>query len=381
MEVIYRGFDGLDVSFSSQVPCEFCEELEAAKKHAQESRQPTPLCWNGVKMLVEESGARGGYTFRISTGKFGATWFFKKPAARDPWGVRVSCSSFGLALNGLGGTRSELYRTMGLLGIVVAPGSESIGRIDYAIDFLAPEFVLIPENFVMHSSSIRTEHYEPPEVQCSGRSGRVTSVTVGKMPRRQLIVYDKRSEVITHRKDGWWEIWNGVRAELGRPLLNPAVAAESQVWRVELRAGKEHLKERWSIVKWADLDDRLGDLISATLDVVRYAQPTTDSNRSRWPESQLWQQVRSETEADLFEMTARTDPDLVKRVQKEAHERLLATQMLGLLTTRAALSGVAFGDLAAFATLVGSQMAREIAAAPGRFERKLSAANGRYDLG
>lgn len=108
MELLYRGFDGLDLSFQGQISPELCKELEAAKEHAQETHSPTVLFWNGVKMEVSESGARGGYAFTGSTGRYGATWFFKKPNPRDPWGVRVSCASFNLALNGLGGARAEL---------------------------------------------------------------------------------------------------------------------------------------------------------------------------------------------------------------------------------------------------------------------------------
>jgi hypothetical protein len=381
MEVIYRGFDGLDVSFSAQIPLELCEELEAAKAHAQEFRQSTPITWNGVRMLVRESGARGGYAFTASTGEFGATWFFKKPNRRDPWGVRVSCNSFNLATNGLGAARAELYRVMESLGIDASTDSESIGRVDYAIDFLAPEFILVPEQFVMHSSANRTDHFDPPEVYCNGRSGRVTSVTVGKMPGRQVIVYDKRSEVIAHRKLAWWEIWNAGRASLGHPPLNPNAAAESRVWRVELRAGKECLKNRWNIVKWGDLDRCFGDLIANALDAVRYARPTRDANRSRWPESELWQLTRREIEADLFEMASRVEPDLLKRVQKESHLHLLGRQMIGLLITQAALSGVGIDQLEAFAIRTGASMAREIARARARYEAKLTVAGGRYDLG
>lgn len=381
MEVIYRGFDGLDVSFSAQIPHELCEELEAAKAHAQEFRQSTPVSWNGVRMLVAESGAPGGYAFRASTGEFGATWFFKKPNARDQWGIRASCSSFNLAINGLGNARTELYRTIELLGIAISSGAESIGRVDYAIDFFAPKFVLEPEHFVMHSNSTRSDHIEVTEIRCHGRSGRVTSVTVGKMPGRQVIVYDKRGDVIAKRKAAWWEIWNTRRADLGYPPLKSEIAAESRVWRVELRAGKEHLKHNWNIAKWADLDSRFGDLISATLSAVRHVEPTADTNRSRWPESELWQCVRREVDADLFEMTSRVEPDLVKRVQKEAHDQLLATQMIGLLVTRAALRGVTSDGLASFASIAGRQMARDISKALPRYEQKLAAAVSRYSVG
>src|SRR5206468_1118150 len=138
---------------------------------------------------------------------------------------------------------------------------------------------------------------------CNGRSGSVSSVTVGKMPGQQVIVYDKRSEVIAKRKVGWWEIWNATRIRSGAEGLQPDDPAVSRVWRVELRAGKSHLKDRWNIRTWADLDARLGDMVACILNAVRYTRPTPqDSNRSRWLDHDLWQLVRRETQSDLFEM-------------------------------------------------------------------------------
>lgn len=382
MELLYRGFDGLDLSFKGHISPELCTELEAAKEHAQQSHSPAVVFCGGLKMEVSESGARGGYAFIASTGRFGATWFFKKPNARDPWGVRVSCASFNLALNGLGGARAELYATLEQLGVAVAGESESLGRIDYAMDFLAPDFVLVPEHFVMHSNASWADHSEQlPDVSVHGRSGRVTSVTVGKMPGRQVIVYDKRAEVIARQKVGWWEIWDAARARSGQPPLIRDDGAESRVWRVELRAGKQHLKERWNIRTWAELDRRFGDLVAASLDAIRHAQPTGDSNRSRWPESELWQNVREGAEADLFEMRSWADPDLVKRVEKEAYEDMLTTHMKGLLIARAALNGTQAKTLPAFARAVGAEMAEDFARAPRRFEQKLALARDRYSLG
>jgi hypothetical protein len=232
----------------------------------------------------------------------------------------------------------------------------------------------------MHSNANRADHIEEPEVTCNGRSGRVTSVTVGKMPGRQVIVYDKRAEVIAKRKVGWWEIWNAARSKAGLPPLNPESVSESRVWRVELRAGKHHLKERWNIRTWGDLDARFGDMIAATLDAVRYAEPTGDSHRARWPPSKLWKLVRLECESDLFEMRNWADPELVKRVQRSAHDRMLAGQMAGLLTNRAALNGITAGELATFAVSKGQEMAHEIRRARSRFEKKLARAANRYGL-
>ncbi len=216
--------------------------------------------------------------------------------------------------------------------------------IPYAVDILAPGFVLDPDCFVMHSQATRADHIEGADVQIHGRSGRCTSVTIGKMPGRQMILYDKRAEVIAKRKAEWWEIWNAKRKAEGAPPLDRSDAAASTVWRAELRAGKRHLKDKWRIRTWADLDDRLGDLMAAALDAVRYCQPMADGNRSRWPDDTLWSTVREQITGDLFEMRSHVDPDLIRKVLRAEHQQMLVGQMSGLSVALAVTEGCASDD-------------------------------------
>jgi hypothetical protein len=379
MLCLYRGFDGLDVSFAARIDYGLCAALEAARSQAQDTRRAAYLTWSGISLEVAESGAKGGYAFRCSTGaELGIVWFFKRPTRGDPWGIRASCRSFGLATKGLGGMRAELYSIMDALGVIPSGEGESIGRVDYAIDLLVPGFQLVPQNFVMHSNTNRADHIEPMSV--NGRSGRVSSVTIGTMPGRQVIVYDKRAEVIAKGKPAWWAIWNSALHQLDRPTLDPSDLEGCSVWRVELRAGKKHLKDGWGIRTWTDLDTRLGNVMSSMLDAIRYALDSGDSNRSRWPDSELWRAVHLEVVDDLFEMRCSIAPDLVKRVQLEAHDQLLAMQMAGLLTTRAALHELVLSDLPSFALSVGKEMSNRVTEAPAHFDEKLTSAKARYDV-
>lgn len=376
---IYRGFDGLDVSFQAQICEQFSFELQKAKDWAQSTHQETCLIFAGMPMLVAESGARGGYAFRVSTGRTGATWFFKKPNSKDPWGVRVSCGSFMLAERGLGGVRHEIYRIMEQLGIRVQTHGESIGRVDYAVDVHAPDFILQPDHFVMHSNANRAEHLEAGDIATHGKSGRVTSVTVGKMPGRQVIVYDKRAEVIAHHKWAWFEIWNANLARSGLPVLDFGDPKTSRVWRVEIRAGKNHLKDRWNIRSWSDLDSRIGDVAAAAIDAVRHVDPNNDTNRSRWPKSPLWQIVDQELQSDLCEMRNFAPADTVKRIHKEAHLRLLARQCMGLFVTRAAIAGVSAENLPKFTIKEAKIFATEFASEHEKMKAKLRAIALRYE--
>jgi len=376
---LYRGFDGLDVSFRAQINEKLRTHLEDAKLHAQSTRSDTCLPIADMMVTVAGTGAPGGYAYRISTGRTGATWFVKRPNPRDPWGVRVSCSSFMLAEHGLGKARSHLYEFMDRLGIRVESNTESIGRVDFAVDILAPNFVLLPDSFVMHSNANRADHIEENERTVNGKSGRTTSVTVGKMPGRQVIVYDKRAEVIAKKKWGWFEIWNASCERRGIPNLDYTDPANSRIWRTEIRAGKRHLKDNWGIRSWSDLDTKLGDLAIEATEVVRLTMPREDRNRARWPNDPVWNLVRQELSADLFEMRNFAPPDTIKRVQKEKHLELLEQQSLGLLITRAAISGVNIDDLSAYARTEGTRLARKIGSELEKTELKFSKSAARYE--
>lgn len=91
---------------------------------------------------------------------------------------------------------------------------------------------------------------------------------------------------------------------------------DSSIWRVEVHAGKRHLKDRWAISTWPQFYARFGDVIVSALESVRYSLPTNDANRARWPLHDLWVASRHEVVTDLFEMRNCADPDLLKRVQR-----------------------------------------------------------------
>ncbi len=154
--------------------------------------------------------------------------------ARDPWGVRIVVGSLFLATQGLGMARAKIDSTLERLGIRYTADQVSVGRTDFCVDILAPDFDLMPENFVIHSHANRADHLTPDDhLRSNGKSGRFTSVTVGKTPGRQVILYDKRREVIDTSKPIWWDIWNHTLERDGLPRLIPRTApkAKSGAWK------------------------------------------------------------------------------------------------------------------------------------------------------
>lgn len=343
IDVLYRNFDGLDVAFQGRIPEELEYVLTVAKEKAQEEKQDALITYGGVDMHVGQTGSKGGYAFRCDTGSDGATWFFKKRSAKDNWGIRVSVKALCLALHNLGGARAMIYQFLEDIGVAVAIKGESIGRVDYAVDMLLTDFDLNPENMVMHSAMKRSEVKGEGKIASSGKSGKYESVTAGKMPGRQVIVYDKRAEVIQKNKGYWWEIWNAWRRAAGLPQLDRRNMEGAQIWRVEVRAGKKCLKDKWGITTWEDLDRLLGNVFLNTLKDVRYKVPSMtdggDTNRSRWHEHPVWDVVRGVIKDDLFEMVCPVDAKIVKKILRAEKQAELQQQFVGLAATVGVVMG------------------------------------------
>lgn len=370
IEPIYRGFDGLDVTFQGRIPGDLCEVLEGAKVEAMEARRPTLVEWRGQSFHVAESGARGGYAYRCDTGPEGATWFFSKNQKADQWNIRVSCKSAWLATKGFGRVRAEIYAFLEAIGADVM--GEAIARVDYAVDVAASDlggFVLDPTAFVMHSHTSRADHAE--DIDIHGVSGRYTSVTVGKMPGRQVIIYDKTREAAARQKKEWPEIWNASLAKQGRAPLDEG----DRVFRVELRAGKTYLKERWGITTWADLDNKLGDLFAATLADIRYCRSNGDSNRARWPLHPIWEAVGKAVAGDLFEMCSGATPGVVKEVRRSQLAQTMSAMILGLLASWSLATGA---DAKAVPPAVQEMAKHYLEDQPKEFRAKIDRAAKKY---
>ena len=378
MQILHKGFDTLTIAIQANIPPKLFDYLEAEKKRADEERRDVLVEFNGVQLHLKSHGGTG-YSFIASGGPDGATWFFKKPNAKDKWGIRVNFGSFFMALYGLAAARFHLESVLERLGVRFGDDDVSISRVDFCIDIFAPEFTLIPEHFVMHSSTGRRDFIEETNKAVHGKSGRTTSVTVGSSRNRQVIIYDKRAEMTHSGKAHWWGIWNDTLRNKGLPLLTPDNPDTSRVWRVEFRAGKDLLKDRWGIRTWAQLNDLFGDLCKETGEVVRYTVPSpTDPNRARWPNDLLWELVCAEMNDDLCEMRSGCDPNPLKEVHKENHISMMVRQILGNAITLAALNGKTQKELPEFLQNTANELSREVTKSPEKTRKQLQCAKDRY---
>ncbi|UWR30975.1 hypothetical protein K3758_05455 [Sulfitobacter sp. W002] len=408
MTILHKGFDTIALSIKAALPPEFLAHLESEQSRAKTDNAPVLCTYRDVEFHLKHHGG-AGYQFLLDGGADGASWAFKRPHPKDPWGIRISIGSRFLALNGLGRAKAHVEDTLAAWGIRFHPEDVSIARVDFCVDVFAPDFTLQPDHFVMHSGTGRRDHITDNERSVNGKPGRTTSVTLGKMPNRQVIVYDKRAEVIARSKTHWWAIWNDTLRRQGLPLLqydtvrreihagpsssilsyieepapyityiDAADPANSRVWRIEFRAGKDYLKDTWGIRTWGQLFDLFGDLVRHTGEVVRYTAPNGDPNRSRWPNHLIWETVVAEMNDDLTEMRSGADPNPMKEVHKETHISMIMRQVFGSHITLAALHGVEGEDLPEFLDTTLKGLKDMAQAEPEDTAKKLQSAKDRY---
>jgi len=336
MKPIYSGFDGLEFAIRATIPQSLAAALTEVKANAQEMDQTLALQVGGVWLTVNKNGVSGGYAFSCAESTTG-NWFFKKPSANDPWGVRFSAASAAIAILGIEGLRLRCAEVLEALGIYAPVDTYRPSRVDFAIDFLAPNFVVVPDNFVIHSRTGVKSIDRIEDIEVNGRSNRTTSVTVGKMPRRQAIIYDKREEVIVKRKHEWPAIWGRAMNGPSAPPIDLSDSTVSQVWRVELRVAKRYLKDVWDINSWASLYELLPRIYLKMLEDISYCEPNADSNRSRWPNHDIWRAVRDVVVNDLFTEIPTLSPEEYIEIKKEQKVDELTTQTFGLAISIAAI--------------------------------------------
>ena len=317
------------MAFHGIIPTELAEKLDAAKAQAVEAKNPVAVDLPGGPAMVAETGRRGGYAFVLDTGEDGETWALMAPhgEGKARWAVQVSAKAAAFVQHG--DARAVYERICDRLkgwGFVLercaASGRfDSVTRIDFAMDFIVPEdWELNPADVASKGS--KTGYLEGASAHWSGR--RVTGCTIGKMPGRQVVIYDKIADTVKKQKDYWWKVWG----------LDPK--GPEKVFRVELRAGKKFLRDTWGVGSFEDVYISIGDIMADTLEKVRLISPI-DSNISRCPDAPLWvkaRQVIGEGLAGLFTGLA---PGVVKQTVRERFSATMEKLMRGVALTYASV--------------------------------------------
>lgn len=325
-ELLYAGFDTLDVAFAGALRPVDLKTLETARQEAQERQEQvlTAIGPGNVQMHVLGYGKRGGYAYICDTGPLGAKWMFKKSIDTKQWNIFASPHATALLAYGYEGTRDMLWRALENMGAIVT--DHSINRTDFAMDFRAQGFELRQAQFVAHSHTKIGTHWsergDVPDRDQPGavwRGRRIESVTIGKQPGRQIIVYDKRREATEKQKYCWFKAWG-----LDRHV------PDLEVWRVEVRAGKNELKEKYQIRTYEDFEAGIGDVVTNALDAIRYvADGQADSNVSRQTLHPLWIEAKKVASENLIEFQSGLTPGQIREVIRDQAYRQYLNLCIG----------------------------------------------------
>ena len=382
MRLLYAGVDTFDFAINGALAVDDLSRLQTAKELATAWQAPTltEIGPGRVAVQVAEHGRRGGYAYTFHTGPLGAVYAFKENTDPAQWNGFVSLRASALAAFGYTWARAVVMDQLRAMGCAV--GQVSVARVDYAMDFLALDFVLDPARFVAHPHA-RVRPYwgdrppqDPFQPGAIFRGRNVESVTIGKMPGRQIIVYDKRRAVVQKNEAFWFEVWK----------LNPK-DADAHVWRVEVRAGKRELKERWQARSFAVLDGVLGDIVREILGSIRYVAPhQTDSNITRQALDPIWSAAMNASRTGLVDSTNGLLPSRVLELERDRAREIYSRQITGNAAGLAVALGIQDAELPQLLpTAVGRLLGAQIRTPRSALRRGVARARDRlhflYGLG
>lgn len=275
----------------------------------------------------------GGYSFILDAGFDKAIWFITDSQRRDRYNIRVSISSLYLAINGYKQAKEYildfLINSLGAKGKTGGVPQEKISRVDFAMDFITSNFAPDTSNFIVHSRTSKSTNIEET------KKGRETiSIRVGKMPNRQVGLYNKTVEIIASNKPYWWSIWD----------IDKEDNKDKQIWRVEVRAGKDELN-KWTSRTYIDFEKKVGDIIQDILNKIRYTVPDTNTNQSRWQNAEFWDVAINRAKTVLQEYSSNANRAEILQGKRNDMISDRITALVGNLASYAALLNIKFEEI------------------------------------
>ena len=332
-EILHWGFDALYIAFQGSVSDVTRRALNVAKTSAMAAGEPVFARIAGLAGHVADTGATGGYRYRFEQGPLAAKWLFKENADPNEWNLWAEVPASALAEFGV--MRCVYHLREDLEKMDSRIKNEAVNRFDICVDINSDGFIPSPKNLSVHSHTRVKQHFGDDEhdarkLEVVGAGKNIQTITIGKMPGKQISIYDKRREATYSQKSVWWEIWGKKKEELTQP-----------VWRVELRFGKTALRA----VGVETIDDVLakgGDMILKAMRSCRYlVTENTDEKRSRdTPDHYFWTFAKKALSEFSGGPAEGANTGKIKRVIRDDHINLLEKQALGLLKTLSALRGI-----------------------------------------
>ena len=370
MNLIYQGFDGLDVSFQGIFPEDVRAALREAKEKAYDTRKET-LALLGEKeiaVLVQPTGARG-YQFIFNTGADREVWWLADNDKSDRWNIRVSVRSLSLAKYGYAGVKSNI---LGFLEDMEARGAledfkllERVSRFDYCFDFISDNFTINPKCICAHSNMKRDFIGGNRLIT---KNKHIETALIGKMPNRQLTIYNKKKEIIQKGKEYWFKIWGINKEELENKII----------WRVEIRAGKEELNS-WNLKRFKDFEEKAGDVLFDIANSIRYVKPNyKDKNKARWKNKEFWDELLNNLKINLIEYSNNSKRHKLIPIYRHEKELEYLKIIASLIPPYLAIKNYDYDDLASGLTDIERYIALEFKEFPEIYAKKIKEANERF---
>lgn len=370
MKLIYQGFDGLDVSFQGIFPEEIRYQLKVAKDKAYETRKEVKalLGEKEIPVLVQPSGARG-YQFIFDTGIDREIWWLADNNKSDRWNIRTSVKSFSLALYGYKGVKANILSFLDDMGARGANKDfsllERVSRFDYCFDFISNNFSINPKCICAHSN-MKRDFIGGNRLITKNKD--IETVMIGKMPNRQLEIYNKLKEIIIKRKEYWFDLWG-----IDKEKLN-----NNKIWRFEIRAGKEELNS-WNLKRFSDFEEKAGDVLFDIADSIRYVKPNyKDKNKARWKNKEFWDLILKELKTNLFNYSSNSERNKLIPVFKHEKEQEYLKLITNLIAPYMAIKNYSFDELALGLTDIERYIAQQFHDFPDIQENKIKDAKDRF---
>jgi len=362
MDVKHVGMDALYVAFKGCLSKKALRQLEYVRSLAKDAGEPEFYEFNGVTGLVLPHGtsAKQGYRYILKTGDDKETWQIKSSDDPMQWNIFVEVRAIQLATIGYFEVKKRLFDTLKMLGGIIL--EESINRVDVAVDIQSDTFEQPdPHKFICHSHATVKRHYDE-DTETEGfrvvGNRKITSVTIGQIPGRQVIIYDKRKEAIYKKKVHWFEIWGVDKEDC------------PQIWRVEARFGKKYLRDQ-NVKTFEALEKHLSRLIGKCLTDIRMVEDVNHSNVTRSTPHELWEKAKTELLKVIKGFVQKVDRKRIMSVCRDEYNSMIETQVLGCLTTWAASKGIQIGEcLALLPKLMSEKIVNHIAGDQGKEFRK-----------
>ncbi len=154
---------------------------------------------------------------------------------------------------------------------------------------------------------------------------------------------------------------------------------QGEVWRIEIRAGKAEL-DAWNLRTFGNFERMVCAVILHTLDTIRFAVPTGDTEASRWPDHPLWSLASKAAENALAPYSTAVEHGKVVEGLRANMIEHFQDLLPGLIASYGHLRGYQSGDLAAVLDMVGTEIRRYATKNPRAMANKFQRAADRYAL-